>query len=106
MVCDGNEHVVEIFVSRMASRHRSVKGKASFAGSAVIRVLEATVQARRRLSAGAGVFGASGDPNRVLRKGISCEETTIFAESFTGVGIWSLSIEGRNLDDKASKFGT
>lgn len=85
-MCDGNEHVVEILVSRIASRQRSVNGKASFAGRAEINVIEAAVQARRRFSAGAGVFGVGGDPNRFRRKGIICEDTTIFAESFTGVG--------------------
>jgi hypothetical protein len=106
MICDDNEHAVDILVSRIASRQRSVRGKASFAGREVINVLEATVQARRRLSAGTGVFGAGGEANRVRRKGISCEEITIFAESFTGPGISSLSIEGRNFPDKASRFGT
>lgn len=86
MVCDGNEHVVETLVSRIASRQRSINGKASFAGRAEINVIEAAVQARRRLSAGAGVFGVGGDSNRFRRKGIICDDTIIFAESFTGVG--------------------
>lgn len=85
-MCDGNEHVVEILISRIASRQRSVNGKASFAGREEINVPDAAVQARRRFSAGAGVSGVGGDPNRFRRKGIICEETTIFAESFTGVG--------------------
>ena len=88
-MCDGNEHAVEILVSRIASRQRSVRGKASLGGRAVIRVFEAAVQARRRLSAGAGIFGVGGvggDPNRFRRNEIICEETTAFAESFTGVG--------------------
>jgi len=83
---DGSEHVVETPISRIASRQRSANGKASFAGRAAIKVPEAAVQARRRFSAGAGVFGMGGVPNRFRRKGIICEDTIIFAESFTGVG--------------------